>query len=179
MTEHKEKKICEEAVLAIAEGNQEALSVIYDSMARILFSVAYAVTGNTADAEDVLQDTMIGIVQGAHSYQRGTNARAWILSIARNRAINLVKRRRVTVPLEEVTHLTVPPEGMAEDLAFAELLSPLSEDERQMVLLRLHWELPYREIARILGIGVPAAQKRFQRALKKLKTTYLQKEDTK
>ena len=179
MTQNKVNIVCEEAIMAISKGDREALSVVYDSMSRMIFSVALAVTGSTTDAEDVLQDTMIGIVQGAHSYQRGTNARAWILSIARNRAINLVKRRRVTVPLEEVTHLTVPPEGMAEDLAFAELLSPLSEDERQMVLLRLHWELPYREIARILGIGVPAAQKRFQRALKKLKTTYLQKEDTK
>ncbi|MBQ8432548.1 MAG: RNA polymerase sigma factor [Clostridia bacterium] len=173
MTEHKEKRICEEAVLAIAEGNKEALSVIYDSMARMIFSVAYAVTGNTADAEDVLQDTMLGVVTSAHTYQKGTNARAWILSVARNRAIDLVRKRRVTVPLEEITHLSDSQDGMAEDRLFAELTAPLSGEERQLVLLRLHWELSYFEIARIMAISVSAAQKRYQRALKKLKNIYL------
>ena len=86
MQDNKVNVICDEAIAQISKGDREALSVIFDCMARMIFSVGIAITGNDADAEDVLQETMIEIVKYAHTYRSGSNARAWILSMARHRA---------------------------------------------------------------------------------------------
>jgi RNA polymerase sigma-70 factor (ECF subfamily) len=50
-----------------------------------------------------------------------------------------------------------------------DMLSVLDEEEKQIVLLRLYQEMPYREIAEVMGIKIFAAQKRYQRAISKLK----------
>ena len=167
--------ICDKALGQISKGDREALSVIFDCMARMIFSIGLAITGNDADAEDVLQDTMIEIVKYAHTYNGGTNARAWILSIARHRAIDIVRKRKPTVSIEETLSENLPdPRSDFSHTGVLELLNLLEDEERQLVVFRLYQELPYAEIARIMRIGVAAAQKRYQRALKKLKKAYLQ-----
>ena len=177
MTQNKVNIVCEEAIMAISKGDREALSVIYDSMSRMIFSVALAVTGCTADAEDVLQDTMIGIVRSAHTYKKGTNARAWILAVARNRAIDIVRRRKIPVPLEDVIHLPDPSQEPTCVQNAEKLLSPLREEDRQVVVLRLYQELPFEEIAQILGVTLATAQKRYQRAIQKMKKYYCKGEN--
>ena len=172
MTQNKVNIVCEEAIMAISKGDREALSVIYDSMARMIFSVALAVTENTADAEDVLQDTMIGIVKSAHTYKQGTNARAWILAMARNRAVDVVRKRKHSVSLEEIEDLPDPSQEPSCVQSALKLLKPLGEKDRQVVVLHLYQELPFGEIAQILGISLASAQKRYQRAIQKLKIIY-------
>ena len=54
------RSVCEKAVGALPTGDRSALATLYDCMGRSLFSVAYAVTGNWHDAEDVLQETLLG-----------------------------------------------------------------------------------------------------------------------
>ncbi len=51
----------------------------------------------------------------------------------------------------------------------AELLSRLDDEEREIILLRIYGELSFGEVAKTMGISVFAAQKRFQRVIKKLK----------
>lgn len=163
--------ICGKAVRELAEnGSREALSVIYDSMARLIFSVAYGITGNHEDAEDVLQDTLIEIVTYAHTWQGG-NVRAWVLTMTRHLAVDVVRRRKPAVPLDEQIEAKKP--AVSFRLEVLELLDILSEEERQLVLLRLYAGLTYREIAKILEISVAAAQKRYQRAIQKLKRCHL------
>lgn len=165
--------ICDTAITQISRGDREALSVIYDHMARMIFSVAVAITGNDADAEDVLQETMIEIVKYAHTYQSGTNARAWILSMARHRAIDLVRKRKPTVSIDETLSESIPdPQSEVSQTGVLELLNLLDEEEKQLVVFRLYEELSYAEIAEMMRISVAAAQKRYQRTIKKLKKTY-------
>lgn len=68
---------------------------LYDCMGRSLFSVAYAVTGNWHDAEDVLQETLLDACRTAPSYRPGTSACAWLLAIARHKALDCVRRTGV------------------------------------------------------------------------------------
>lgn len=158
---------CDKAITELLKGNQEALSAIYDCMARMIFSVAYTITGSCEDAEDVLQDTMIEIIRYAHTYKSGSNARAWILTMARHLSIDLVRKRKPTIPLEEAERMEMQMDE--SQLEVLDLLKILDEDEKQLVVFRLYGEMPYREISRVMEISVAAAQKRYQRAMKKLK----------
>ncbi len=61
MEQRKITHICDRAVAAYAKGDSEALSLIYDCMAKMIMATALAITDNMEDAKDVLQDTMIGV----------------------------------------------------------------------------------------------------------------------
>ena len=49
------------------------------------------------------------------------------------------------------------------------MLKNLTEEDRQIVLYRLHWDLAYAEISKIMNLSVFTVQKRYQRAIKKLR----------
>lgn len=85
------EKACESALAALAAGDRSALATLYERMGRSVFSVAYAVTGNYHDAEDVLQETMPDAFRCASAYRQGTSACAWLLSIARHKAVDCLR----------------------------------------------------------------------------------------
>ena len=165
---------CDKAIVAFSKGDSNALSVIYDCMARMIFSVAYAVTGNYQDAEDVLQDTMIEITTYAHTYQSGTNAKAWILAMTRHLSIDVVRKKKAAFSADdsEIAETPVTEPGFSE-IETLDMLRILDEEEKQLVIFRLYTELPYKQIAEIMKISVAAAQKQYQRAIKKLQSHYL------
>lgn len=167
--------VCDRAIIGIAEGDVNALSVIYDQLSRQIYFVAYAIVKTHHDAEDVLQQTLCEIVKNAHQYRKGSNARAWVLGIARNQALRLCRDRKAYIPLEELENdarYGEKDEDLLSSLTMFDALRTLSEEEQQIVLLRIESGLKFKEIAELLHITVSSAEKKYQRALEKLKTYY-------
>lgn len=161
---------CDRAIVDFLCGDTDALAIIYDCMARMIFSVSYAITENYQDAEDVLQETMIEISKYAHTYRSGSNPKAWILAMTRHLSIDVVRRKK-SIVLNDAIEMDCNPETHS-DLTLIEvldMLNTLDEEKRQIIVLRLYTELPYKEIASIMGISVVAAQKKYQRAIRELK----------
>lgn len=167
-------RICDKAIVEFSSGDNDSLSIIYDCMARLIFSSAYAIVGNYQDAEDVLQDTMIEITKYAHTYQKGSNARAWILSMTRHLSIDIVRKRKPSLPIDEefLKNEFLVSKDEFSNLDVHDILNILDEDERQLVIFRLYSKIPYKEISKIMDISVSSLQKRYQRAIKKLKNNY-------
>jgi RNA polymerase sigma-70 factor (ECF subfamily) len=92
---------CDIAITEIASGNKKALERVYNEYGRMILSVAYQITGDFGEAEDVLQDTMIRILRLSHTYKKGTNPKAWVLKVTRNSAVDN------TSPRPESLHTTL------------------------------------------------------------------------
>jgi RNA polymerase sigma-70 factor (ECF subfamily) len=90
-------------VTAIRSGDQAAMAELYDRYSSIVYSVALRVLQDTGTAEDVLQDTFMMLWRnpGAFDASRG-NMAAWLAVIARNRAIDCLRRRRPESDMEGV-----------------------------------------------------------------------------
>src|SRR6266851_7021288 len=58
-----------------------------------LYRVALRLTGNAADADDLVQETMLKAYRAWDQYEKGTNAKGWLLTILRNSFINEYRRR--------------------------------------------------------------------------------------
>lgn len=78
----------------IAEGDQSALSALYDKHATVLYSIIVRILKEKAEAEDVLQEVFIKIWEHAEMYDRQLgNVGAWLTRIARNRAVDRLRSR--------------------------------------------------------------------------------------
>jgi RNA polymerase sigma-70 factor (ECF subfamily) len=135
---------------------------------RALYGVAYRMTGNAHDAEDLVQETFLRAYRAFDRFRPGTNARAWLITIlqrVRTDAFRRKKRRPATVELTGEGPATPPPQDAlasgGEDLERA--LRSLPEPFQSAVVLRDLQELSYAEIAEALSVPVGTVMSRIHR----------------
>lgn len=153
-----------------ASGDNEAFELLYARTKRGVFSFLHSYFNNYADTEDAMQTVYLKIKTNVDSYRFGTNGRAWILQIAKNHALNELKRKRQTLNWEsaETVLPAVPPrvrETSVEDV----LRRALSPDERRIVILHVLWKYKHREIAEMFSCSTGTVTSKYKRAIAKLK----------
>lgn len=151
---------------AVAGGDEKAFRSLYLATAPKLYGLLLRILRKEDGAEDALQDVFVSIWQKAGSYapRRGTPL-AWLLSIARHRALDLLRRRRPESSLEDtggweqaaLTERTaLQPERQHEIMEmFAtveQYLGELPPDQRRALLLAYFQGVPYQELAERLGV---------------------------
>lgn len=148
-----------------------------------LYRVGLRLTGNPADAEDLVQEAMLKAYRGWDSFTSGTNAKAWLLTILRNAFINEYRRRTrrpETVDLDTAEAAAALPEESVGDpqaqffdqIVDEEVLravDALPEVFREAVVLSDIEGLDYQEIARVLDIPVGTVKSRLFRGRRMLK----------
>ncbi len=155
-----------------------------------LYNTALRMTGNKADAEDLVQDTYLRANRFSHRFKRGTNAKAWLLTILRNLYLNDYRKRTrqpPMVPFEEVepfycrsgggepfplSSLTdLETKGEMFDDAVKTALDKMPDDLKMVVVLFYIEELSYKEIARIAGCPIGTVMSRLYTARKLLRNS--------
>jgi RNA polymerase sigma factor (sigma-70 family) len=151
-------------------------------------SLARWITGNTSDAEDVVQEACLNAFNGMASYDGG-NAKAWLLTIVRRTSYRWLSQNRKPVEkavgdltdLEEATTLSganinpkLNPEtnylANASVAALEAAITTLPEPFRETLVLRDINELSYREIATMIEVPMGTVMSRLARARSLLKT---------
>jgi RNA polymerase sigma factor (sigma-70 family) len=141
-----------------------------------------------ADADDAVQEAMLRAFRAFDS-MRGSDAKAWLLTIVRNCHATALKQqqRRTSMPLpadddvqdsEAMTATTPDPESAAIDHDDARtldrLMAGLSAEHREILVLREIEELDYREIATVTNLPIGTVMSRLARARAALKSRWLQ-----
>jgi RNA polymerase sigma-70 factor (ECF subfamily) len=143
-----------------------------------LYRVALRLTGNAAEADDLVQETMLKAYRAWHQFAQGTNAKGWLLTILRHAFINEYRRRTrhpETVDLDSIEPFTVFQEIQDEDpqgtffdrIVDDEVLraiDALPEQFRETVVLSDVEGMSYEEIARVLEVPVGTVKSRLFRA---------------
>ena len=160
----------EKALREIADGNMDTFRQLYEAHARSVYGFALSITKNTHDAEEVLQETFLAILQKAGSYRPQSKPLAWILTIARNAALTrLRQRRRETGPPPEEAEAFSRIESAGERLLIKAALEHLDDEERQILMLRAVAGFKSREVAAVLGMPLGSVLSKYHRAAKKLR----------
>lgn len=99
-------------VSAIGSGDQAAMSKLYDRYSGIVYAVALRVLGDTAIAEDILQDVFLKLWRSPWAFdpRRGSLA-GWLAVMSRNRSIDVMRKRR---PETEITDSVAAPDMSGE-----------------------------------------------------------------
>lgn len=144
---------------------------------RALVRLAYRMLGSVEEAEDVVQDAHVRLLD---ALEPPRDAHAWLFRIVTNLCLDRlrhlkVRRRVYSGPWLPEPLPTPPPDGgdaaeLADDLSVALLLllERLPPSERVAFVLREACDLDFGEMAKLLGIGEPACRQRYHRARRKL-----------
>lgn len=142
------------------------------SHGRFLYTVAYRLTGNREDAEDLVQEVLLRVRRGLETYQPGS-MEGWLSRIATNAFLDDVRRRkrRPEDLLPENPDWVLPPTRAADDALAAEMLpddiqaalARLPDDYRAAVVLCDVVGLSYQEIGESLGVPVGTVRSRIHR----------------
>jgi RNA polymerase sigma factor (sigma-70 family) len=117
-------------------------------------------------ADDAFQETFLRALQAYGRLDHGEHLRAWVLTIARNVAVDTLRRMR---PVAESVEPAVEDERPAYE-ELAPLTDGLPPTERAAVVLRYGYDLPYDRIAVVLGSSTDAARQAASTGVRRLRT---------
>src|SRR6185437_11577863 len=160
------------------------------------YNLARWLAGNTADAEDVVQDAYLRAFRYFDAFQGG-NFRVWLLTIVRNAFMTWVKENRSSrlmfaadAPVDEAAGTdqvmwsspSRDPEALLLESIDSQTLSRLMEqlpaEYREVLLLREIEDLAYKEIALVTGVPLGTVMSRLSRARLSLRKLWLEQAET-
>ena len=156
---------------AAIHGDQEAFEMIIRTHSRTLFAIAYGILQNREEAEDVVQDSLVKAWKTRWRVRDPEKFPAWLCTIARHRANDMVRKRRpVSFPHEILeTSETKTAHTAAIDQQLHSALAALPELHRAALTLRYFEEQDYRSIENALGLTNGALRGILGRALASLR----------
>lgn len=165
-------------VSGIRSGDQRAMTELYDRYSPLVYSVALRVLGDTGNAEDVLQEVFMQLWRNPDLFDasRG-NLGAWLAVIARNRAIDALRRRRPDTDIEDVILSVSYDMSSAADRSRAmhkirEVLGNMPDLQRKAVELAYFEGLSHTEIASKTGEPLGTVKTRIRAGLLSLRKAF-------
>lgn len=162
----------------INAGDQTALRVLYDRYGGRLLAVAQRILGDRSRAEDVLQEAFVSVWNAAATHDdRDSSVFAWLYSITRFKAIDLIRREQRQHALVDAESRDAGRETVAQAVQEAavddrrrsarlhECLGRLGEDTRAIIARAFQYGYSHAEIAEIEGLPLGTIKSRIRRAL--------------
>ncbi len=169
----------------IAQARSDALSELYDRYGRLVYSLAFHILGDGESAEEVTQDVFWRVWGKADTY-RADQARVstWLTSIARNRAIDVLRQRRVRPEGQSISWGTLTPNSVPkvegrtpEEIADRSLansrlkaaIASLPTEQRSALILAFFYGYSHSQIAEKLQEPLGTVKTRIRMAVIKLR----------
>ena len=177
-------------MLRYQNGDVRAFEILLTKHRKPVFNFILRYVGEKAQAEDLLQEVFLRVIKGADSYQKQAKFTTWLYTIARNLCVDNSRRGKhrkaysLDVPMEQDgkeggTLLDVVADkaaGTDRKVISKELhgrlhaaIGKLSEDQREVFLMREFLDMPFREIADVVGCPENTVKSRMRYALEKLR----------
>ena len=175
----------ESLIRLIANRQNEALSELYDRYNRLVFSLALHTVGDQALAEEITQDVFFRIWEKAKTYQpEQAKVSTWLTNIARNRSIDMIRRRGVRPEGHQIGWMDLTPNSVPktegrqpEENAQINLnarkvriaVTSLPTEQKEALGLAFFWGYSHSQIAKELGEPLGTVKTRIRLAMQKLR----------
>lgn len=169
----------------VKKGEMAAFEEIVTAYERKIYNLALRYVGNEQDACDMTQEAFLRIYRSIESFKEESSLSTWIYRITANLCIDFIRKSaaRSTVPLDgddenpemqiPATDMQCDPEAVFQNRelrdAIESSLAQLSEEHRQIIILRDVSGLTYQEIVDVLGIEEGTVKSRLARARRRLR----------
>jgi RNA polymerase sigma-70 factor, ECF subfamily len=160
-----------ELLKRISRQDETAMGLFFDRYARIVYSIALRVLHDPAEAEDVMQEVLMQIWRGAPSFITGRGSLGgWLAVVARNRAIDVLRRRHPSDSIDEVAlPASIDLAAEAERNTLMEklraVMQELPQEQQKSLQLAFFEGLTHSEIAEKTGDPLGTVKTRIRLAL--------------
>lgn len=162
----------EQCIRRMNQGERDALKDVYEEYISYIYHIVLNVLQNKENAEDVTSEFFIRLWEKSDSYRPGNGHRGWMATIARNMAVDFLRRRR----LEDLTDTFAESVGRDEveesvlgEMLLEDALKRLDEKSRSIVHLKIVGELTFKEIAEILHMPMGTVTWKYREAMNLLR----------
>ncbi len=163
-------------VVECKQGSKKACYELYRLYAKAMLNVAFRIVGNIAEAEDVLQEAFVDAFNKLKDFRQDTTFGLWLKQIVVNRAINILRKRKMEfVELEDEQLDNIADETADDDdeikyqaARVKEAIMELPEGYRLVISLYLLEGYDHEEIGQILNISENTSRTQFLRAKRKV-----------
>jgi len=170
-----DQKIEAEIVARVLKGDRQAYALLVEEYKSPIYNLAYRMTGNLEDADDLTQETFIRAYQYLWRYDPRKKFFTWLYTIAFNLIKNHFKKNKKEKFSEELGASLLadrnhsPEERLIKDQEISSHLLRLEEELSALLIMKYQQELSFEEIAEITGKSLSAVKMRIYRGLEKLR----------
>ena len=168
--------IRDELVERCKQGDTQSFQTLYRQYSKAMFNTSLRIVNNTADAEDVLQESFLDAFRSLHDFHYRSTFGAWLKKIVINKSINILRKRRNDLVDMENTELQALPEEEGineEEIKYRveevkKMITRLPDGYRTVLSLYLLEGYDHEEISQILNISHNTVRTQYVRAKQKL-----------
>ena len=157
------------------QGDRQAQNQFYKLYSKAMYNIAYRITNNELDAEDVLQESFVSAFRNMDSYRGTASIGAWLKRIVINNSLTAVRKRKVDLtPVEAHDELVDFSDSENDDMLYLNVerirnaIQLLPDGYRVVFSLYLMEGYDHKEIASILNISESTSKSQYNRSKKKL-----------
>ena len=158
-------------------GSEQAFRRIYEKYVDCLLTLAANLLHDTSAAEDVVQDVFISFVQSAEEFHLTGSLKGYLAVCVANKSRDWLRRNHPQVNIELAEAIPITADGPLQFAEQSELLqktnaamAQLPYEQREAVVLYLHGDLKFRQIAELQNVSIKTAQSRYRYGLDKLRS---------
>ncbi|MBS1604951.1 MAG: RNA polymerase sigma factor [Bacteroidetes bacterium] len=170
-------------MLKVKSGDLDRMALLFQRYHRPLYGFLYHMTGQKEASEDMVQNVFYRMLRSRHTFTGQGEFRTWMYHLARNVLKDYLKKAGRYRRMPEWEERPTDDELLEEQLEkkqelemLQKKIESLSPESREVLVLSRYQDLKYTEIAGVLDISVAAVKVRIHRAIRQLKTLYLQTE---
>lgn len=179
----------QELIVRVKQGDIQAFEPLIEAYEKQIYHLCLRMTGNPEDARDLTQESFLKAWQKLGQYHVESAFSTWLYRLSSNLCIDFLRqqKRRTVFSLtteedtgEELEVASVDPSPeeivlqMDDRRAVADAMKELDEDHRLILTLRVVEDMPYEQIAQVLGVKEGTVKSRLARARTKLRRILLQ-----
>jgi RNA polymerase sigma-70 factor (ECF subfamily) len=179
----------EDLMVRYQQGEVRAFEVLLTRHRKPVYNFILRFVGDKETAEDLLQEAFMRVIRGAEAYKRQAKFTTWLYTIARNLCVDQTRRRKhrkhasLDAPMDATDDSgtlldVIPSNEMASDRKsvnkqlFASMqraIDALGEEQREVFLMREFLDMPFKQIAEVVGVPENTVKSRMRYALEKLR----------
>lgn len=162
-------------VKQLQKGNMSVFDAIYYETKSLVYYTILQILKDRSLAEDLMQDTYLKCIEKIHSFKATHSFKSWVVTIARNLALNEYNRRKreLRFDINDDEYIFGSVKSTSEQqLIIEEMLDSLKPEEQEIVVLHVVGDLKHREIAKLLNKPLGTITWIYNQAINKLKDNF-------
>ena len=153
-----------ELIQGASQGDEDAFRELYDITHKKIYFYMYRLLKDRETAEDIMVETYTEVWRGAKNFRGDSGVTTWIMSIARNLAMNHFKKVKTHDNIDDFPNLSIDPASNYERLdrnkALKKAMSVLSDKHREILDMVFFHDMNYQEVSEVLDIPVSTVKTR-------------------